>query len=30
MNGAMEPIIDSCIAFDEEAQLKALTESSGS
>jgi peptide chain release factor 1 len=30
MNGAMEPIIDSCIAFDEEVQLKALTESSGS
>ncbi|MEY3310296.1 MAG: peptide chain release factor 1 [Actinomycetota bacterium] len=30
MNGALEPIIDSCIAVDEEARLKALTESSGS
>jgi len=30
MNGALEPIIDSCIAVDEEAQLKALSESSGS
>ena len=30
MNGALEPIIDSCIAVDEEAQLTALSESSGS
>jgi peptide chain release factor 1 len=30
LNGALEPIIDSCIAVDEEARLKALTESSGS
>ena len=30
MNGALEPIIDSCIAVDEEARLKALSESSGS
>ena len=30
MNGALEPIIDSCIAVDEEAQLKALSESTGS
>jgi peptide chain release factor 1 len=30
MNGALEPIIDSCITVDEEARLKALTESSGS
>ena len=30
MNGALEPIIDSCIAVDEEARLKALSESTGS
>lgn len=27
MNGALEPIIESCIQVDEEARLKALTES---
>jgi len=30
MNGALEPIIDSCIAVDEEARLKVLAESTGS
>jgi peptide chain release factor 1 len=25
MNGALEPVIDSCIAADEEAQLAALS-----
>jgi peptide chain release factor 1 len=30
MNGALEPIIDSCIAVDEEARLKALSDSTGS
>ncbi len=24
MNGALDPIVDSCISFDEEAQLKEL------
>jgi peptide chain release factor 1 len=24
MNGALEPVVQSCIAFDEEAQLAAL------
>jgi len=27
MNGALEPVIQSCIAFDEESQLSALAES---
>ena len=30
MNGALEPIIESCITVDEEARLKALSESTGS
>ncbi|MDP4585829.1 MAG: peptide chain release factor 1 [Microbacteriaceae bacterium] len=30
MNGALEPIIESCITVDEEARLKALAESTGS